>query len=187
MLFAPTKIGVDILIGLSTGLFFLIVASTFFVRIFWGVLARNTERPRPTIGKSFLVAVAGGFLVLPFFLLLDLSASKPAEKRSVRSGRVFHVADEEDRARRSGIESLRNHLLMLDRVKKDETMLPQPTRLRIRNTWMIPYASGLRYSYRPDEGDGPYLALEPEILTGKRYAILRTTFDVIELAEGETK
>lgn len=182
----PTEIGVDILIALSTGLS-LLVAATVIVRIFRGVLARGAERPRPTIGTSFLVAVAGGVIVLPFFLLLDAFASKPVETKPFETDSAFRITDEENRARRAGIESLRNHLLMSNRGELDEKTLPPLFQRRSRGVWTIPYASGMCYSHHPDASDGPYLALEPEILDGKRYAVERNTFNVVELPEGGTE
>ena len=183
----PTEDGINALIGLSTGLFFVLVASTVLVRLFWGMSVRDSAGPKPTFVKSLLVSVSGGFLVLPFFLAHETFAVKPSEKKPVEIRRSFSMTDEEDRARRSGIESLRNYLFILDRGKKNEISLPHGTRFRSREVWTIPYASGMCYTYFPDENTGPYLAVEPEILDGKRYGIERKTFAVVELADGETK
>lgn len=180
----PTDFGVAALIGLSTGLFLLLVVSTLLVRFFWSLLARNTDRPRPTMGKSLLVATAGGLLFLPFFLLLD---PQPVEKEPMKVDPNFRITGEEERTRRAGIESFRNHLRMLDRSVKDEKALPHPTRHRSRDVRTIPHASGMQYAYHPEASAGLYIAMEPDFLDGKRHAVRRDTFTVVELPEGGTK
>ena len=200
-----TKYGAERMIGLSTGVFLGLLVSTLIIRACWGVLVRDTNWPKPTLPKSFAATLLGGIL---FFLVIVMIAGsrelfspgawepdgvlyKLASSPSAQEKYAVSFSAEIKTDRHTAIVALRDHLKTLRTEDGfptwDEmfakTTITQSIRLEY---WTIPFASGMRYEYHPDQNDGPWLAVEPPALEQqtpdiKRLAIDRGTLEIVEV------
>ena len=187
-----TEYGVRRITGLSTALFFGLVVSTLLVRFFWGLLVRETDWPKPTLAKSFAATFLGGLL---FFLVLVMIAGSRelltpgawksdgilytlSSKPDVEPNNTAPVLSEIEQARRQSLETLRDHL---KRAAESKNGLPTKIPNDAGSLWVIPFASGMRYEYHPSPEDGHYLVIAPKYLEGQRLAIVRDSFEIVEI------
>lgn len=190
-----TEYGVRRITGLSTALFFGLVVSSLLVRYFWGLLVKDTDWPKPTLLKSFAATFLGGLL---FFLVLVMIAGSRelfSPGAWVPDGILYKLSSKTDLepepavqdvawARRIKIEMLRDHL---KKLSESEAGLPKEIPLDASDDWIVPFSSGSLYEFYPEDGDGPWLAVEPKSVGEKRYGIDRKTFEIGEIPKEETE
>ena len=195
-----TKYGAERMIGLSTGVFLGLIVSTVIIRVCWGVLAKGTDWPRPTLTKAFAATLLGGtlfFLVIvmiagsrelfspgawePDGVLYKLASSPPTHEQYT----VSQLA-ELQAARRTAIVALRDYLKVHPFAEPVTSITSRESR-NVYELWVIPYAFGMRYEHHPDKDDGRWLVIEPAALEhhlpeAGRLAIDRNTWEIVEVS-----
>ena len=198
--YSLSEYGANRLIGISTALFVVGVLAALPIMSCWNSLVAGNEDARFLRKWSYPKALGFTFLSGILFMLILVMVAGSRELFSpgawvpdgVLSKTVFSVQMEKleqvqtqaeqnlDLMRRDAIIKLRDALRLY--AKKHDGRLPGSIEeLEFVTLWDIPFASGMRYEYFPNENDANLpLLREPSLLPNAKFSVGRA-FEIVEV------